>query len=527
MVRWQDSLRSTPTQAAISRRTFTKLALAAGFSATATRALGQTQPKRGGSARISCSGTTNDTLDPRLNTTEFVQVVFFGAVSNALCETDVDGKLVGDLAETFETEAGATKWVFKLKKGLEFHNGKSVTPDDVIATFRHHMGDDSISGAKNLVASITDIRADGPQNVIFTLDAGNVDFPDRLAGPFFSIMPAVDGKVDWQSGVRTGPYILESWQAGVFAKVKRNPNYHKEGKPYFDNVDFTVINDTGARMNALVAGDVDVIASRPDLAVIDLILQQNPDLRVTSVPGTFCVSMPMNITVPPFDNRDVRHAIKWALHREQVAKVIFRGYAKPGNDNLIHSGMRYAINPEPVFHYDPERVKFHLGKAGLQSLNVDLSMSDTVVNGAVDAALLLSQHAAKCNVNINVIREPIDGYWDNVWLKKPWCGSNQFGSGTIDQEFSTHSAADAPWNATGWKDPRFNELLVKARAEIDPDKRAAMYAEMQQLHHDEDGNIVLVFTDFVYAHSSKLSHGKISSNGPSDDLKIAERWWAA
>lgn len=136
MVRRQDLL----SAASLSRRSFSRLALAGGLLALAPGAYAQSQPRQGGSARIACSGTTNDTLDPRLNTTEFVQVVFFGAVSNALCETDVNGKLVGDLAETFETEPGATKWAFKLRKGLEFHNGKSVTPEDVVASIRHHMG---------------------------------------------------------------------------------------------------------------------------------------------------------------------------------------------------------------------------------------------------------------------------------------------------------------------------------------------------------------------------------------------------
>jgi len=511
----------------LNRRSFSKLGLASALYLPAAAVIAQTTPTQGGHVRIAVNGTTNDTLDPRLNTTEFVQVVFFGAVSNALCEIDADGKLIGDLAETFETEPGAKKWVFKLKKGLQFHNGKPVTPDDVIASIRHHMGEDTISGAKGLVSSITDIKSDGPQTVIFTLADGNVDFPDRLAGPFFSIMPAVDGKVDWQSGIRTGAYMLDGWQAGVFAKVKRNPNYHKPGLPHFDTIDFSVINDPATRMNALVAGEIDVIPSRPDLAVLELAKKQNPNLVVTAVPGTFCFSMPMKITMPPFDNLDVRLAIKWALQREEVAKIIFKGYARPGNDTLIHSGFRYAKNPEPVYHYDPERVKFYLSRAGLQSLSVDLSMSDTVINGAVDAAVLLSEYAAKCGININVIREPTDGYWDNVWLKKGWCGSNQFGSSTIDEELSTHSAADAPWNATGWKNPRFNELLVAARAEIDPEKRAAMYAEMQQLQHDEDGTIVLVFTDFVYAYSNKVAHGTISTLGPSDNYKIAERWWAA
>lgn len=515
----------------ISRRQFVQLGIAAGLTAIESEqsfaASARLQAKRGGSARFSCSGTTNDSLDPRINTSEFTQVVFYGSLSNALCESSVDGALVGDLAETFQSEQDGRKWIFKLRKGVTFHNGKDLTSDDVVASYRHHMGKDSMSGARTFVETIEHVLADGPLTVVFLLKAGNLDFPHQLSETFFPIMPSVDGAADWRSGIRSGPYILRDWRPGVYARLERNPNYHKEGRPHLDAVEFAVINDVPSRMNALIAGAVDAICSRPDLSVIDMIVRRNSRIRIAAVPGNFCFSMPMNVTVPPFDDRDVRHAIKWALQREEVAKQIFRGYASPGNDTLIAPTQKYAIDPQPVFRFDPDRARYHLRKAGLSRLKVGLSMSDAVVNGAVDAAIMLKEYASRCNIDINVVREPIDGYWDNVWMKKAWCGSNHFGSTTADREFSTASSASSPWNATKWTNGRFNELLVQARSEIDGVKRAQMYAEMQQLQHDEDGNIALVFIDFVYAYSDKLAHGKISQQGPVDDMRIAERWWAA
>ena len=106
------------------------------------------------------------------------------------------------------------------------------------------------------------------------------------------------------------------------------------------------------------------------------------------------------------------------------------------------------------------------------------------------------EHAKACGIDINVIREPDDGYWDNVWLKKPFVASYWSGRPTCDWMFTTAYAADAAWNDTFWKNPRFNELLVAARAETDEAKRAAMYAEMQQLLHDDGGLINLVFNSY-------------------------------
>lgn len=512
----------------VSRREFIRLASAAGLCVAGAQAADAPAvgPKRGGFARFSCSGTSNDSLDPRVNTSEFVQVVFYGAVSNALCEFDAEGRLVGDLAESFEMSDGARKWVFRLRKGVTFHDGKDLTASDVAASFRHHMGTDSISGARTFVETISDIAADGPHTVVFTLDSGSVDFPDLVTDTFFPILPERGGRADWASGVRTGPYRLADWKPGVSASLERNPNYHKPGMPYLDSIQFTVINDVPSRMNALTAGEIDLVCSRPDLHVIDLIVRRNPRVKFAAVPGSFCFSMPMNVAVPPFDNRDVRHAIKWSLNRSEVAKQIFRGYAQPGNDNLIPPMLRHAIQPQPVFRFDRDRARYHLGRAGLRSLRVDLSISDAVINGAVDAAIMLKEYARQCGIDVNVIREPVDAYWDNVWMKRPWTGSNQFGSSTIDREYSSASAADSPWNATRWRNPRFNELLVAARAELDDERRAQMYAEMQQLQHDEDGNIVLVFSDFVYAHLDRLAHGTIGQKAPADNYRIAERWWA-
>jgi peptide/nickel transport system substrate-binding protein len=91
--------------------------------------------------------------------------------------------------------------------------------------------------------------------------------------------------------------------------------------------------------------------------------------------------------------------------------------------------------------------------------------------------------------------------------------------------FTTAYAGDAAWNETFWKNPHFDEMLIKARAETDDAKRAAIYAELQQLVHDDSGQIVLVFNNFVSASSKSLGHGEVASNWENDGLKIAERWW--
>jgi len=117
--------------------------------------------------------------------------------------------------------------------------------------------------------------------------------------------------------------------------------------------------------------------------------------------------------------------------------------------------------------------------------------------------------------------------WDSVWMKKPWCFSYWSGRPTADWMFTTAYAAEAAWNDTFWKNGRFNELLLAARAEIDEAKRGAMYAEMQQILHDDGGIIVLMFNNFTSAHSTKVAHGELNTNYDHDGGYVFERWWFA
>ncbi len=106
-----------------------------------------------------------------------------------------------------------------------FHNGKTVDADDVVASINHHRGEDSKSAAKSILDAVTDVRADGKDIVVVTLSGGNADLPFLMTDYHIVILPAKDGKLDWESGVGTGSYILDSFVPGVRATAKRNPNY--------------------------------------------------------------------------------------------------------------------------------------------------------------------------------------------------------------------------------------------------------------------------------------------------------------
>jgi peptide/nickel transport system substrate-binding protein len=515
----------------VGRRDFIQFALAAGITvATADTLFSEAvaaTPKQGGSAKFGLAhGATTDTGDPAGFPDTATQVPFSGSMSNWLTEVDYKGNIVPDVVEAMEPSNGAATWVFTIRKGVTFHNGKSLTPDDIIASYHHHMGPSSKSAAKALLAAVTDIKADGPDKVIFTLSGGNADWPYICSDYHIPIMPALpNGDADWQSNVRTGPFVFKHWEPGVRAELTRNPNYHKPGLPHFDEVTFLSLTDVTARTNALTTGEIDWMM-RADLKTLNL-LKRNPKIKVTETTGYGHYTLPMLVDTPPFNDVNVRTALKYAVDRNDINKKIFLGHAIAGNDSPIAPSVKFFHDPHPKYHYDLDKAKFYLKKAGLSSLKVDLNIGDTAFNGAVDAAVLFQQTAKPAGIDINVIREPADGYWDNVWLKKPWCGDYWSGRPTCDWMFTTVYAKGAAWNETHWANDRFNQLLVQARGETDDSKRIGMYAEMQQLVHDDCGQIVLVFNNYVEAGSTKLAHGPIAPNWECDGFKIGERWWFA
>ena len=139
----------------------------------------------------------------------------------------------------------------------------------------------------------------------------------------------------------------------------------------------------------------------------------------------------------------------------------------------------------------------------------------------MDTAILFKEHAAKAGIKIDVVREPADGYWTNVWMKKDWSFSFWNGRPTEDWMFSLAYAGDAAWNECFWKNEKFDKLLVEARAELDENKRREMYTEMQQIVRDEGGSIIPMFATDFQAASVKLGHGKVAANYECDGFKVS------
>lgn len=509
----------------------TRRAMLAAVAATAALPLMGRQafasPKRGGFMRIGTNdGSQTDSLDPATWPGTFTGGAFGGSMCNNLTEILPNRSVVGDLAESFESSDRSTRWVFKLRKGVTFHDGRSLTANDVVASMMHHAGAKTKSPAKVIFSQLDQVKADGDMTVVFTLKGSSPDFPYMLSDYHLPIMPAKDdGTLDFSKPVGTGPFVLEHWVPGSPAKFRRNPNYHKNNKPYFDEVEFVPIQDVMARANALLTGELHFI-NNLDVKTLPM-LRRNRNIRVNSTPSMRHFAFDMNTTVAPFDNPHVRLALKHAIDREEIIDKVFFGNATVGNDNNVARSLKFWAETPPQYKYDVEKAKEHLKLAGLSSLTVDLSVADAAFPGAVAAALLFKDQAARAGITINVVREPDEGYWSKIWHHKPFVGVDWYGRPTVDWLFSTTLAKGAAWNDTKFDHDRFNQLLEQGRVQTDEAERAETYREMQQILHDEGGMMVIAFANFLDGCSTKVASGEIGGVYPMDNFKLTERWWMA
>lgn len=508
----------------LDRRGFLKTtaatALAASFPITAAKAA----PKRGGTLRIGLGhGETTDTLNPGMIENEFTIGIAY-AIHGRLVEVAPDGSVVPEVAESWESTPDASVWRFKLRSGVTFHSGRPVTAEDVVVSMNFHRGENSTSAGGPVIAEIEDIKIEGRDTIVFELKGGNADFPFVMSDLHLVIVPAKDDMADWQSNDGCGSYMLENVDFGVSAKLVRNPNHWRDDVAWFDSIEVLSIVDVNARTAAMVSGDLDVI-DRPDLKTIDL-LARNPDIQITDIAGTQHYTFPMSTNKTPYDDNNVRMAMKHAVNRQELVDKILFGYGTVGNDIPIGRNQLYYNTDLPQREYDPEKARWYLKQSGLDGLDIRFPAADAAFPGAVDAALLFQNSAKDAGINIEVERKPNDGYWADVWMQEPLSASYWFGRPVQDQMFTMTYTCGADWNETFFCNDRFEELLVAARAELDTDKRRAMYFEMQEIVHNQGGAIVPMFANYVFATSKKIGKPDvIASNADLDGTRWAERWW--
>jgi len=345
---------------------------------------------------------------------------------------------------------------------------------------------------------IKSMKAEGD---VFTveLDQPNADLPYLLTDYHLVIQPN-GGKDDPNAAIGTGPYVLKAAEPGVRFVAEKNPDHWDDSHGHAATIEMIVINDDTARVAALQSGQVHMIDRVPPRTAG--LVARAPNINVYSKSGPGHYVFIMHCDTAPFDNNDVRMALKYGINRQEMVDKILFGYGSVGNDTPINASYP-LFTPAEQREYDPDKAAFHMKKSGYDGA-ILLRTSDNSFPGAPDAAALFQQSCGNAGIALEIKREPNDGYWSEVWNKQPFCTSYWSGRPTQDSMFSTAYLSTADWNDTRFKNEKFDQLLLAARAELDEAKRKQMYADMSTILGDEGGLICPMFNDFVDAVSDQI-----------------------
>jgi peptide/nickel transport system substrate-binding protein len=523
-----DAMLENAVRQGATRRELLHMLLAGGMAMSAgTVILGRASnavaatPVAGGHLKVAgFTSSTADTLDPAKasNSTDYSRCC---AVYNRLSVLDKSGQTQMELAERIDS-ADAKIWTVKLRKGVVFHDGKSLTSADVIFSLKRHL-DPNIGSKVNAIAKqIADLKAIDDLTVEITLAAANADLPTILALHHFMII--ADGTTDFSKGNGTGAFVLESFKPGVRSIMRKNRNYWKAGGPHVDTFEFFAINEDNARVNALLSGDIHVAGAINPRSV--RLVESQPGFVLSRSSSNSYTNLNVRLDTAPGQNKDFVTGMKHLVNREQILKSALRGFGDIGNDQPVFPGNIYRNNDLRPKPFDPDKAKFYFKKADVFGQSIPVVASEAA-SSSIDMAMLLQANAAAIGLKVDIQRVPSDGYWNNYWLKAPIHFGNINYRPTPDILFSLLYASQAPWNESQYKSEKFDRMLVEARGMLDQTKRKEIYGQLQVMIAEEAGTIIPAYIAAVDAVTAKLKGVEINPLGGMMGYSMAEHVWFA
>jgi peptide/nickel transport system substrate-binding protein len=437
-------------------------------------------------------------MDPAFQPTNDDAYHLFG-IYNRFLNVDDNLDPVPELATSWDRSADGKQWTFKLQPGVKFHDGRDFGAKDVVHTFRRLIDPATASPAAVLLDFLKPdgIEAVDPLTVRFTMDQPIADLPLLLTLKFNLIVP--EGTTTEQlktTGIGTGPFMQEQFVVGNPERIlKKNPNYWRAGLPKADCIHISTLSEATTALAAIKSGQADLLFNVAATSVPALKDDESIHLLQSGAGTSYTFSM--QIDTPPFDKPQVRQALKAVIDRQAMVNIVMLGFAEPGNDNPVPPAWGSAYTHD-VPQQDIEKAKQLLADAGYpDGIDIDLFTSEGIP-GMVKFSEVFQHMAAEAGIRINLINNPADSYWDEIWLKRPFYASG-WSIRPPAEGLAVAYTKDAKWNETHWRRDDYDALLNQARTELDPDKRIALYQQAQKMLAEEGGVIVPLFQHQVAA----------------------------
>jgi peptide/nickel transport system substrate-binding protein len=473
---------------------------------SATAAAGT--PKRGGNFRLGVTGGgSKDIMDGQNIITKPDQARLVTAFETLLLFDENYQLTTNGLAESV-TQDNPKQYTIRLRQGIEFQNGKTMTADDVIYSFqRIGTQKNGLTGyAATATMDIAGMKKLDQYTVRLPLKTPDSTVPQTLGSYTFTIVP-VGYKAYPQPQVGTGAYKLQSFTQGQQSVHVRNPNYWRSGEPYFDTVTIIDFSDSTAQVNGLLGGQIDAMTDLPP-SQVKVVQARGLQALVSKTGGWLPICMA--IDMPPFDDVRVRQAMRLIVDRHGMLEQVSSGYGFVGNDLYapFDPGYDHALPQRPQ---DIAQAKSLLKAAGHANLSVDLHTTDGAA-GMVDTATVFANQAQAAGIKINVINDP--NYYGNQYLKLAF-SIDFWGTRAYLNQVQQGSLPTSPYNETHWPPKSgtgsdFASLYNQALASTDAASRIAIEQQMQQIEYNIGGYIIPFFGGLIDGYSARVKGFKPS-----------------
>jgi peptide/nickel transport system substrate-binding protein len=467
-----------------------------GSSKSTTSTTSSLTPKKGGILRVGVqAGSNKETQDAHTPNTD-PELCWCSNMYEPVAQYMPDGTFGLVLAESLEPKS-ASEWVVRLKPGVEFHNGKTMDADDLIFSIQRIVNPKTVSRGQGGLETI-DLKR------MKKLDKLTVSLPlkepysvfDTEIGQYFNGIVPVG--YDPKNPVGTGPFKADKFTPAQGATLDRFANYH--GTPaYADQLVITEFADPGARVNALLSGQVDAIAALPGAQV--KVIQANSAFKVLNATTGTWIPICMHVDKAPLSDVRVRQALRLMVDRKQVIEQALDGYGVLGNDTWGKFDPLYDSSL-PQRDLDLEQAKSLLKQAGQSDLRLQLTTSP-FYEGMVESAQVIIQQAKAAGVTISLNNIDTNAFLAN-YLKWPFTQS-YWGTRDYIPQAAQMALPGATINDVGWNDPTWTKIVLGAKAELDKTKRKALIAEAQQIDYNRGAYIIWGFANVIDGYSAKLA----------------------
>jgi peptide/nickel transport system substrate-binding protein len=487
---------------------------------TAPTASTSGQPRRGGRLRaVFAGGGANETLDPHLAGL-FNEASRAKAVFDKLADYGPDVSIQPRLAQRWEPNGDLTRWRVTLREAT-FHDGRPVRAADVLSSYARIADPNQAFRAKSSMALI-DLKASravDDRTVEFVLTRPFAEFGNVLAAFGAYIVP--EGTQSFERPVGSGPFTVDTFTPGTSLLLKRHPDYW-DGPAYLDEVEYLIANEESARINALLAGQVEYAH---DISPTTARTHADDErVALTRMANSTLQGFTMKVDRPPFDNRDLREAMFLLTDRQQMVDTVLSGAGQIGND-LFGKGYQYYADDIAQRERDLDRARSLIERADARGLRIPLDTAP-VASGFVEAASLLADQARQAGLTVEVVQRNKDTYWKDV-LNDGVLAGFRSGAMPIETHISQRLLSTSTTNASRWMRPDFDALYATAVSSAEEAERRRAYGDMQRMLHAEGGLLVWGFADFIVATNPRV--GGVSADAPANTLDWArfDKVWLA